>query len=262
MLRLCTVTRCAISVGIIGFLAGICRHCDSCTKRKGSPGRTHGACSHDSIVHGSHGGPASPPARARACTLRVEPTIAWDRTVDEERTALLIAAEVCADVDAPRAPCVGSSGSMSSPAGSRLAWSPWDRSTVLLRIASRSPAPCSTPSGTIEPRSSPTETPTFVFAEVGHRWRAATFAARLYPLTGERSWLSLGADLIQGTRRGRIVQELTLTTAGAAVDEAVRRPTPREREVRRGLLEGLRIARIAERLNISPHTAKHYTTAI
>jgi len=99
-----------------------------------------------------------------------------------------------------------------------------------------------------------------IFGEVGYRWRAANCASRLFALTGERSWLALGAEHIRNYPMSWVARELA--TAGADVDDAVRRLTPREREVLQALLSGQRITQIAGRMHISPHTAKHHATSI
>jgi DNA-binding CsgD family transcriptional regulator len=203
------------------------------------------------------GEPASSSASLFAA-LSLESTVAWERTDDEERNALLIAAEVCAEVDALRAhgllerfeELVGGFAPRMIARGDRrlLAHRRQVAGAVQHALGNDRAAVESCRAAYV------------IFAEVGYRWRAAMCAARLHALTNERSWLSLGADLIQDYPRGSIARELAV--AGADVDEAVRRLTPREREVLRGLLDGLRVARIAGRLNISPHTAKHYATAV
>jgi DNA-binding CsgD family transcriptional regulator len=204
---------------------------------------------------------ASEPASSSAslfAALSLEPTIAWDRTDDEERTALLIAAEVCADVDALRAHALLERFEELAGGFAPRMVARSDRRLLAHRrqVAGAVQHALGNDRAAVESYRSAY----VVFAEVGHRWRAAACAARLYRLTSERSWLDLGASLIQDYAAGSIAHELT--AAGADVDEAVRRLTPREREVLRGLLEGLRVARIAERLKISPHTAKHYATAV
>jgi DNA-binding NarL/FixJ family response regulator len=204
---------------------------------------------------------ASEPASSSATlyeALGLESGIAWDLTDDEERFALLSAAEVCVDVDAVRAHALlNRFNGLMEGFGPRMG-ARGDRRVAAFRA---------TAAGAVQralgqERSSidSYQAAYAVFAEVGYRWRAAMCAVRLHGLTGEQSWLGIGASLIREYPHSWIAGELA--SSGVHIDDAVRRLTPREREVLRGLLEGLRITKIAERLRISPHTAKHYATKV
>jgi DNA-binding CsgD family transcriptional regulator len=204
---------------------------------------------------------AGEPASATASlfhALDLEPLVAWDRTDDEERSTLLVAADVCAEVDALRAHELlerfeelagGFAPRMVARGDRRLAAHRLSVSGAVQHALGQDRAATESYRGAY-----------VVFSEVGYRWRAAICANRLFALTGERSWLALGAEHVRDYPESWIARELA--TAGADVDDAVRRLTRREREVLQGLLAGLRITHIAGRLHISPHTAKHHATAI
>ena len=190
--------------------------------------------------------------------LDLEPQVAWDRTDDEERSALLVAADVCAEVDALRAHALLERFQQVAGGFGPLMIARGDRRLLAHRLSVAGAVQHAM--GSDRAAGDSYRAAYVIFGEVGYRWRAAICASRLFALTAERSWLALGAEHVRDYPHSWIARELA--TAGADVDDAVRRLTPREREVLQGLLSGLRITHIAGRLQISPHTAKHHATAI
>ena len=204
---------------------------------------------------------AGEPASATASlyhALDLEPAVQWDRTGDEERSTLLVAADMCAEVDALRAHALLEHFKELAGGFGPLLGAGRDR-----RLAAYPHFVAGAVQHALGQNAAATESyraAYVVFSEVGYRWRAAICANRLFALTGERSWLSLGVEHVRDYPDSWIARELA--NSGADLDDAVRRLTPREREVLQALLAGLRITHIAGRLHISPHTAKHHATAI
>jgi DNA-binding CsgD family transcriptional regulator len=204
---------------------------------------------------------AGEPASSQATLLHaldLVPEVAWDTTDDEERSALLVAADACSEVDALRAHALlerfdALAGGFAPRLVARA-----DRRVGAHRalVAGAVQHSLGHDAAAVESYRA-----AYVgFSELGYKWRAAICAGRLFALTRERSWHALGSELVREYPDGWIARDLA--TAGVDIDDAVRCLTPREREVLQSLLSGMRVTQIAGKLNISPHTAKHHATAI
>jgi len=204
---------------------------------------------------------AGEPASSQATlfhALDLEPQVIWDQTDDEERWALLVAADACAELDALRAHALLERfDALAGGFAPRLA-ARTDRRVGAYRLLVAGAVQHALGHDTAAIESY--RASYVAFSEVGYRWRAAICAERLFALTRERSWLALGGELVREYPDSWIARDLA--AAGADIDDAVRSLTPREREVLHGLLSGMRVTQIAGRMNISPHTAKHHATAI
>ena len=100
-----------------------------------------------------------------------------------------------------------------------------------------------------------------IFTSIGYAWRAAAAALRLSVVTGERAWLHLAAEAVEGFPDSSVANEIR-KKATIFEDPRVASLTPAQRRVYDLLREGLGDKEIAAALRLSPETIKNHAARV
>jgi len=100
-----------------------------------------------------------------------------------------------------------------------------------------------------------------IFTSIGYAWRAAAAALRLNVVTGERAWLRLAAEAVEGFPESSVANEIR-RKAAFFEDPRVASLTPAQRRVYDLLREGLGDKEIAAALRLSPETVKNHAARV
>lgn len=178
----------------------------------------------------------------------------------EERVSLLNVAELAADRDPATARELlaiydaiptNVDAALAFAHDSRLAaMEDYARGTVLAAAGERA--------GAVELLTRAYET----FCSIGYAWRAAASALRIHTVTEERAWLRYAADAVQDFQESSVAQQIRKRAASVDVDPRVSALTPAQRRVFGLMCEGLGDKEIAQRLGISPDTAKNHAARV
>ncbi len=100
-----------------------------------------------------------------------------------------------------------------------------------------------------------------IFESIGYAWRAAAAALRLDAVTGERAWLQLAAEAVEGFPESSVAAEIR-KAAAAGVAPRSARLTPAQRRVFDLICQGLGDKEIGSVLQISPDTVKNHAARV
>lgn len=100
------------------------------------------------------------------------------------------------------------------------------------------------------------------FCTVGYSWRAAASALRIHVVTEQDAWLRYAADAVAEFQDSSVAEAIRQRAAAANVDPRISALTPAQRRVFALMCEGLGDKEIAQRLNISPETAKNHAAKV
>ncbi|MBV8197190.1 MAG: hypothetical protein JO263_03575 [Candidatus Eremiobacteraeota bacterium] len=178
----------------------------------------------------------------------------------EERVSLLNLAELVADHDADAAgellaiydaiPTTIAPALALSRDARLSAMDDYARGTVLAALGQRSAA--------VERLTNAYAT----FCTVGYAWRAAASALRIHVVTEQDAWLRYAAEAVAEFQESSVAEAIRKRAAAANVDPRISALTPAQRRVFALMCEGLGDKEIAQRLNISPETAKNHAAKV
>lgn len=100
------------------------------------------------------------------------------------------------------------------------------------------------------------------FSSIGYAWRAAAAALRIHVTTGEDAWLRYASEAVEDFTQSSVAEQIRQRAAAITVDPRVAALTPAQRRVFALLSEGLSDKEIAQRLGISPDTAKNHAARV
>ncbi|MGB6714766.1 MAG: helix-turn-helix transcriptional regulator [Candidatus Cybelea sp.] len=100
------------------------------------------------------------------------------------------------------------------------------------------------------------------FSSIGYAWRAAAAALRIHVTTGEDAWLRYASEAVEDFTQSSVAEQIRQRAAATTVDPRVAALTPAQRRVFALLSEGLSDKEIAQRLGISPETAKNHAARV
>jgi DNA-binding CsgD family transcriptional regulator len=100
-----------------------------------------------------------------------------------------------------------------------------------------------------------------IFESIGYAWRAAAAALRLNAVTGERAWLQLAAEAVEGFPESSVAAEIR-KAAAAGVAPRSASLTPAQRRVFDLICQGLGDKEIGGILQISPDTVKNHAARV
>jgi DNA-binding CsgD family transcriptional regulator len=100
------------------------------------------------------------------------------------------------------------------------------------------------------------------FSSIGYAWRAAAAALRIHVTTGEDAWLRYASEAVEAFTHSSVAEQIRQRAAATTVDPRVASLTPAQRRVFALLSEGLSDKEIAQRLGISPETAKNHAARV
>lgn len=187
--------------------------------------------------------------------LELAKTIAWSDTTDEERSALIHAAELFAPIDVREA-----SALLLKYAQIQEAFS----ARLMMLNDPRAEALRSFSAGAIQEALNEHrkaqhfyESSFKTWDETGTSWRAARTALALFRVTNEAKWHEIAREKIRDYPESWIAADVREASSGVG-DDAWNRMTPRQREVFHALCEGITAKRIADRLECSPNTIRNH----
>jgi hypothetical protein len=178
--------------------------------------------------------------------------IAWAQTANEERMVLVTFAEMFAPVDTARAQwyaatytAMGLDGVSPNLVASRERRNAADE-RYMFGVIER----------TIGNRAAATEALTEAFAlfhAIDHHWKAALAASALAEVTGDGAWTRRAVEHIARYPGSPLAAQIARPAATQA-DERFDRLTPMQRQVARGMIEGLDARKLSARFSRSSYT--------
>ncbi len=100
------------------------------------------------------------------------------------------------------------------------------------------------------------------FCSIGYAWRAAASALRIHAITERDAWLGYAAEAVAEFQESPVAEQIRKRAAEANVDPRISALTPAQRRVFALMCEGLGDKEIAQRLGISPETAKNHAAKV